>query len=161
MLQEKLPSPFAIPTPQSRTNMDLWCEYHKEHGHTLPNCREWKRILNQYAEEGKLKLFLYRGSSGRRYNSENRENRKPEPEIKSKAKENSSATNGLINMILGGFSEEFPTLRSTRDNIHTLIKGPPKENPTCLTMKFEEKLSMPLQQSRTDPVVVSIKIEQM
>ena len=64
-------------------------------------------------------------------------------------------------MIVGGFSEEFPTLRSARDNIHTFIKGPPKEYPTCPEMKFDEKMSVPLQQPHTDPVVVALKNDQM
>ena len=75
-IRDELPPPFTIPTPQNRRNMDLWCEYHKEHGHKLPNCRELKRILDQFADEGKLNRFLYRGSSGRWYNSDNWEYRK-------------------------------------------------------------------------------------
>ena len=62
-IRDELPTPSAIPTPQNRRNMDLWCEYHKEHRHTLPNCCELKRILDQYANEGKLNRFLYRGPS--------------------------------------------------------------------------------------------------
>ena len=42
-----------------------------------------------------------------------------------------------------------------------LIKSPPKEHPTCPEMKFDEKLSIPLLQPHTDPVVVSLKIDQM
>ena len=67
-IRDELPPPTAIPTPQNRRNMDLWCEYHKEHGHTLPNCRELKRILDQYADEEKLNRFLHCSSSERRYN---------------------------------------------------------------------------------------------
>ena len=67
----------------------------------------------------------------------------------------------MINIIVGGFSEEFPTLRSVRDTIHTLIKGSPKEHPTCPEMKFDDKLSVTLQQSHTKPVVVTLKIGQM
>ena len=57
-----------------------------------------------------------------------------EPNKKFETKDHSSATNGVINMIVGGFSEEYPTLRSVRDNVHTLIKGPQKEHPTCPTI---------------------------
>ena len=123
--------------------MDLLCEYHKEHGRTLPYCRELKRILNRYTDKGKWNRFLYCGSSGWRYHSDNREYRKVEPKKKSETKDHSSAINGAMNMIVGSFSEEFPTLRSARDNIHMLIKGPPKEYPTCLEMKFDEKFSIP------------------
>ena len=142
-IRDELPPPISIPTPQNWRNMDLWCEYHKEHGHTLPNCREQKRILDQYADEGKLNRFLYHDSSGRRHNSDNMEYRKVEPEKKPVAKDHSRATNDVINMIVGGFSEESPTIRSIRDSIHTLVKGQPKEHPTCPEMKFDEKLSVP------------------
>ena len=64
-------------------------------------------------------------------------------------------------MIVGRFFEEFPTLRSAKDNIHTLIKGLPREHPTCPEMKFDEKLSVPLHQPHTNPVLVTLKIGQM
>ena len=63
-----------------------------------------KRILDQYADEGKLNQFVYHGSSGRRYNSDNREYKKVKPKKKSETKDHSSATNAVINMIVGGFS---------------------------------------------------------
>ena len=156
-----MPSEMNYLLPQQSDNIDLWGEYHKEHGHTLSNCRELKRILDQYADEGKLNHFLCRGSLGMRYNSNNRQYRKVEPEKKSETKDHSSTTNGVINMIVGGFSEEFPILWFARDSIQTLIKGPPKEHPTCPEMKFDEKLSISLQQPHTDPVVVTLKIGQM
>ena len=55
-IRDELPAPSTILTPKNRRNMDLWCEFHKEHGDTLP------------IYEGKLNQFLYRGSSRRRYN---------------------------------------------------------------------------------------------
>ena len=87
--------------------------------------------------------------------------KKTELEKKFETKDHSSATNSVINIIERIFSEEFPILESARDNIHTLIKGPPKEHPTCSKMKFDEKLSIPLQQPHTDQVVVTLKIGQM
>ena len=40
--------------------MDLWCEYHKEHGHTLAQCLEYKKVLDRFADEGKLGRFMNR-----------------------------------------------------------------------------------------------------
>lgn len=108
-----------------------------------------------------MNRFLYRNALGRKYHSNNREYKKVEPEKKVETKDHYSATNGVINMIVGDYSEEFPTLRSARDNIHTLIKGHPNEHPSCLEMKFDEKLSVSLLQPHTDSVVVTLMIGQM
>lgn len=99
---------------------------------------------------------------GRKYNSGDKSYRKQKSfEKKVKAKEHSSAINAIINMIVGGFYGEYPTLGSFRDSIHTLIKRPPKENPNCLAIKFDEKISQPLQQPHTNPIVVTIRIAQI
>ena len=51
-------------TPSDRCNYNLWCDYHKEHGHTLSQYRGLKRILHQLAEEGKLERLLNRKEYG-------------------------------------------------------------------------------------------------
>lgn len=130
------------------------------HFRTAVNLRKSLIVM---LEEGKLNLFLNRDSARKRYNSDSREYKKTETEKLASlhSKNTSSATDGVINMIVGGYSEEFPTIRSARDSIHTLVKGPPKEQPSCPEMKFNEELSVPLQQPHSDPVVVTLKIGQM
>lgn len=64
-------------------------------------------------------------------------------------------------MIIGGFSEYYPTLKATRDTVHTLQKGPPKAIMEGLVMKFDATIRQPLQQPHTDPLVVTIKIDQI
>ena len=58
---DQLPIPPS--TSQNRRNMDLWCEYHKEHDHTLSQCRELKKVLDKLADEGKLDRYLKRDNS--------------------------------------------------------------------------------------------------
>ena len=53
----------------NRRNMDLWCEYHKEHGHTLAHCRELKKVLDRLANEGKLGRFINRNQQYQPYRS--------------------------------------------------------------------------------------------
>ena len=64
-------------------------------------------------------------------------------------------------MIVGGFSEYYPTLRATKDSVHTLLKKPPKAVTGGSVMKFDATISQPLQQPHTDPLVVTITIGQM
>ena len=59
-VRDELPTPPPTTTPSDRRNYNLWCDYHKEHGHTLAQCRELKRILHQLADEGKLSRFINR-----------------------------------------------------------------------------------------------------
>ena len=159
---DELPAPPPTTTPFDRRNLNLWCDYHKEHGHTLAQCRELKRVLYQLAEEGKLERFMNR----KKYDTRNdAERRKWNPRRRSPRREEtrreSSNTQGTINMICGGFSKDYPTIRAARDSVHTLLKGPPKTTSSGPIMKFDTTISQPLQQPHTDPLVVSIKIGHM
>ena len=64
-------------------------------------------------------------------------------------------------MIVGGFFEDYPTLKATKDSVHTFLKGPHKSTMGGLVMKFDATISQPLQQPHTDMLVVTIKIGQM
>ena len=57
-IRSELPQPSQVSTSMNRRNMYLWCEYHKEHGHTLAHCRELKKVLDQLANEGKFGRFM-------------------------------------------------------------------------------------------------------
>ena len=39
-IRDELPTPPPTITPSDRRNYNLWCDYHKVHGHTLPQYRE-------------------------------------------------------------------------------------------------------------------------
>ena len=60
-------------------------------------------------------------------------------------------------MIFGGYSEEYPTIRTARNSIHTLLKGPPKASSSGPIMRFDATTSQTLQQPHTDPLVVTLK----
>ncbi|XP_057545947.1 uncharacterized protein LOC130824940 [Amaranthus tricolor] len=80
---------------------------------------------------------------------------------RNEARHESSDTQGTINMIFGGYTEEYPTIRAAKNSVHTLLKGPPKASSKGPVMKFDATTSQPLQQPHTDPLVVTLKIGQM
>ena len=57
-IREQLPIPPKVSTSQNRRNMDLWCEYHREHNHTLSQCRELKKVLYRLADKEELDRYL-------------------------------------------------------------------------------------------------------
>ena len=47
--------------PEKR-NRNLYCQYHRDHGHTTKDCRSLWDHLDQLAREGKLKQLLHHSS---------------------------------------------------------------------------------------------------
>ena len=161
-IRDQWPTPPPTATPSDRRNYNLWCDYHKEHGHTLAQCRELKRILHQLADEGKLSRFINRKDYDTRKEVERRPwNPRRRSPKRDEARRKSSNTQGTINMIFGGYTEEYPTISAARDSVHTLLKGPPKASTSGSIMKFDATTSQTLQQPHTDPLVVTLKIGQM
>uniref|UniRef100_A0A803LKA1 Cytochrome P450 n=1 Tax=Chenopodium quinoa TaxID=63459 RepID=A0A803LKA1_CHEQI len=115
-----LPNPNPMNTPIEQRNKKLWCEYHKECGHTTRNCRELKRALDKLAEEGKLNRYL----------------KSPPKDKQSKAAKevqethSSADTNLSINVIAGGFasggqSSKYKMVNSTNTKNEPLLHPPP------------------------------------
>ncbi|XP_057526198.1 uncharacterized protein LOC130805442 [Amaranthus tricolor] len=77
------------------------------------------------------------------------------------ARRESSNTQGTINVIFGGYTEEYPTIRSAKDSVHTLLKEPLKTVSKGPIMRFDATTFQLLQQPHTDALVVTIKIGQM
>ena len=48
--------------PEKR-NRNLYCQYHRDHGHTIEDCRSLWDHLDQLVREGKLKQLLHHSSS--------------------------------------------------------------------------------------------------
>ena len=58
--------------PEKR-NHNLYCQYHRDHGHTTKDCRSLWDHLDQLVREGKLKQLLHHSSGqGSQANSESR-----------------------------------------------------------------------------------------
>ena len=120
---DELPTPPPTTTPSDRRNYNLWCDYHKEHGHTLAQCCELKRILHQLADEGKLLRFINRKDYDTRGEAERRpSNQKRRSPKRDEARRENSNTQETISMIFGGYTEEYPTIRIVKDIVHTLFK---------------------------------------
>ena len=113
------------------------------------------------AEEGKLGRFLNRKEYTSYGDNERSYRPRHKPPKDEERKDVSSDTRGVINIIIRGFSEEYPTLRAARDSVHALMKGPPKAITGGPIMKFDATISQPLQKPLTDLLVVTIKIGQM
>ena len=102
-VRDELPTPPPTTTPSDRRNYNLWCDYHKEHGHTLAQCRELKHILHQLADEGKLSRFINRKDYDARGEAEKRPwNQRRRSPKRDEGRRESSNTQGTINMIFGG-----------------------------------------------------------
>ena len=137
--------------------MDLWCEYHKEHEHTLSQSRELKKVLDRLADEGKLDRYLKRDNS---------RPRGPQEDIRQRNirrsngnDQQSDATEGIIYMISGGYSEYYPSNRSIKDSVHTLkfMTAKDKRAVDGPKMIFGE-VSQPIQHPHSDPIVLTIKV---
>ena len=57
-------------------------------------------------------------------------------------KDYSNDTYDIINLIIGGFSEDYPTLRAAKDKFHTLLKGPSKSTTGNPVMKFDATIKI-------------------
>ena len=80
--------------PKKR-NRNLYCQYHRGHGHTTEDCRSLWDHLDQLVREGKLKQLLHHSSSlgGQTDTRLEREN-PPRPPL------------GTINVIFGRLAEQ-------------------------------------------------------
>ena len=117
-VREQLPIPSKVSASQNRRNMDLWGEYNREHVYTLSQCRELKKVLDRLADEGKLDRYLKRDNNrprGRREDHRQRNTRRS-----NETDQQSEATEGIIHMISGGYSEYYPSKRLIKDSVHTL-----------------------------------------
>ena len=50
-----------VGNPEKR-NQNLYCQYHRDHGHTTEDCRSLWDHLDQHVREGKLKQLLHHSS---------------------------------------------------------------------------------------------------
>ncbi|XP_021717068.1 uncharacterized protein LOC110684934 [Chenopodium quinoa] len=148
-----LPKPNPMNTPIEQRNKKLWCEYHKECGHTTRNCRELKRALDKLAEEGKIKRYL----------------KSPPKDKQSKAAKevqeahSSADTNLSINVIAGGFASGGLSNRARKSHLRSLEEpiydiGTPSSTPKDPLMVFGDDKGKKIQRPHDDPLVIHMKV---
>ncbi|XP_010684615.1 uncharacterized protein LOC104899176 [Beta vulgaris subsp. vulgaris] len=98
-----LPKPAPIRTSSSRRNKSLWCDYHKECGHTTKDCRELKKSLDGLADQGKLNHYLKHSTK--------------EKGKQKVGQSNSGDTEGFIGVIAGGFASGGLTGRARKAHL--------------------------------------------
>ena len=54
--------PNKIAGESTRRNQNFYCQYHKDHEHTMENCKNLWNYLDQLVREGKLKHLLHHSS---------------------------------------------------------------------------------------------------
>ncbi|XP_057250719.1 uncharacterized protein LOC125497729 [Beta vulgaris subsp. vulgaris] len=141
-----LPRPAPIRTSSSRRDKSLWCDYHKECGHTTKDCRELKKSLDGLADQGKLNHYL-----------------KHSAEEKGKQKvgqSNSGDTEGFIGVIAGGFASGGLTGRARKAHLRNLkhqVLDVQLPRPSCPVMTFGEP-SRTLHTPHDDPLVIELKV---
>uniref|UniRef100_A0A803KUF2 Uncharacterized protein n=1 Tax=Chenopodium quinoa TaxID=63459 RepID=A0A803KUF2_CHEQI len=101
-----LSRPPVVRTPEEKRDKRLWCEYHRECGHTTKNCKELKKALDQLADEGKLNKYL-KGSD--RLNRNAREAR-------------SDDTGGHVAVIAGGLALGGSCLKYNEEDLAPVDK---------------------------------------
>lgn len=143
-IQEKdmLLIPPPVRTPEERRNRKLWCEYHKECGHTTKDCRELKKALDKLADQGKINRYL----------------RNPKRQEKDDAR--SHDTDGYVGVIAGGFASGGSSSRRKKAHLHSLKTSilhveKPRRNPVMI---FDDESARPIQAPHDDPLVIDMKI---
>ncbi|XP_021718596.1 uncharacterized protein LOC110686295 [Chenopodium quinoa] len=149
-----LPKLNPMNTPIEQRNKKLWCEYHREGGHTTRNCRELKRALDKLADEGKLNRYL-----------------KDPPRDKQKSKSSrvaqevhsSTNTNISINVIAGGYASGGLSNRARKSHLGSLEEpiydiGTPTSTPKDHLMVFRDDAAKKIQRPHDDPLVIHMKM---
>uniref|UniRef100_A0A803N0I4 BED-type domain-containing protein n=1 Tax=Chenopodium quinoa TaxID=63459 RepID=A0A803N0I4_CHEQI len=113
-----LPRPLVVRTPEEKRDKRLWCEYHRECGHTTKNCRELKKALDQLADEGKLNKYLKESDRSNKEKEKARETR-------------SDDTGGHVAVIAGGLALGG-SMNKAKDNLQTLQHQKKTSNVTSL-----------------------------
>ncbi|XP_056686050.1 uncharacterized protein [Spinacia oleracea] len=145
-----LPNPAPIRTPASKRDKSLWCEFHKECGHTTKDCRELKRALDRLADEGKLNKYLKGSSSGKKEDNKGSDVQ-------------SDHIEGYVGVIAGGLASGGLTGNARKRHLHALTHQildveAPSSDLKYPTITFQENPSRIICTPHYDPLVVEIKV---
>ncbi|XP_048502761.1 uncharacterized protein LOC125498575 [Beta vulgaris subsp. vulgaris] len=103
-----LPIPPPIRTSKDRRDQRLWCEYHRECGHTMKDCRELKKALDHLDDQGKLN----------RYIKHPREEKGKEKETRN----DSDNTDGYVGVIVGGHASGGSSGRARKAHLQSMTQ---------------------------------------
>ncbi|XP_022893948.1 uncharacterized protein LOC111408418 [Olea europaea var. sylvestris] len=91
---KELKWPVRMRSPPESRDMNKYCEFHRDHGHTTENCKALQREIEALIKRGLLSSYV--GNDKRPRNDRGREK---DPE----AKRDGQPTAGTINIIIGDF----------------------------------------------------------
>ncbi|XP_021737589.1 uncharacterized protein LOC110704120 [Chenopodium quinoa] len=140
--------------PIKQRNKKLWCEYHKECGHTTHNCRELKKALNKLAEEGKINRYLKSPLKDKQRSKASKEVQEAQ---------SSADTNMSINVIAGGFASGGLSNRARKGHLRSLEEpvydvDTPSSTLTDPPMVFGDDNVKKIQRPHDDPLVIHMKV---
>ncbi|XP_022867813.1 uncharacterized protein LOC111387490 [Olea europaea var. sylvestris] len=92
---KELKWPVRMRSPPESRDMNKYCEFHRDHGHTTENCKALQREIEALIKRGLLSSYV--GNDKRPRNDRAREK---DP----KAKRDGQPTAGTINIIIGGIA---------------------------------------------------------
>ncbi|GAA0140354.1 hypothetical protein LIER_01718 [Lithospermum erythrorhizon] len=111
-----LPKPHKLKAPPNRMDEKKYCEYHKDHGHDIDECRLLKAEIEKLIRRGQLKEFIKRdqGSPSRR------RGRTPPRRNMDSDKDNDVAPRRVNTISDGIAGEAIPRRRYARRSIYAL-----------------------------------------
>ncbi|XP_022859172.1 uncharacterized protein LOC111379964 [Olea europaea var. sylvestris] len=92
---KELKWPVRMRSPPEHRDMNKYCEFHRDHGHTTENCKALQREIEALIKRGLLSSYV--GNDKRPRNDRGRESA---PEVK----RDGQPTTGTINIIIGGIA---------------------------------------------------------
>nr|XP_023896477.1 uncharacterized protein LOC112008378 [Quercus suber] len=136
----------------TKRNQNLYCQYHRDHGHTTENCRNLRNYLDQLVQEGRLKHLLHHPGNhqGRTHQEPQRDNALRAPA-------------GTINVILAASGRTG--MRPSR--VLSVAQLPAKESQIepkrarrnfHLTLNFSKEDKIGTAQPHDDALVVTLRI---
>ena len=135
-----------------KQNRNLYCQYHRDHGHTTEDCRSLWNHLDQLVRDGKLKQLLHHSSElGGQTNSRSKRETPSRPPL------------GTINVIFAvpGRTGSYPSrvmsvARLSFEDINQEPKRPRVERPLIMGFSDEDKVGTI--QPHDDALVITLQI---
>ncbi|XP_023903227.1 uncharacterized protein LOC112015096 [Quercus suber] len=115
----------------TKCNKNLYCQYHKDHGYIIENCRNLRSYLDQLVREGKLKHLLHHPGD---YPGQTNQESRIDNALRAPA--------GTINVPA---EESQPELKKARRNFHP-------------TLSFLEEDKIGTTQPHDDALVITLRI---